>query len=299
MYVELYRGLLDYYHDNTSTTDINNAKLFINWSIEDIANGYDWPFLRGTRDISVSADGIYSLNAFSQLTASANIYAVAQSSADNGLVVQCHGKYASGDTYYNVSNNLNCSASVTASGSNFFNSIDHFIKPITTGSVVITTGTNILLTLGATDTCVANDVKKITAIADAANNHQAVEFNYSNQLQANPNASTSGNIGGYDIDYNNQIRFYNVNSARSYTVLYQRNPKYLSQNTDISEFPRWFYQDIVDYAHKVYGLRFQDEADAWNGIQMKPMLLQEIIRKHTNMANSSPRVVPAQFARRV
>ena len=299
MFIELWRGLLDYYHDNTSTADINNAKLFINWSIEDIANIYNWPFLRGTMDLSVSADGLYSLNKFNQLSASANVYAIAQTSADNGVIVQCHGKYVSGNVYYNTVNDLNCSAGVTASASNFFNSIDHFCKPITTGSIVITTGSTILCTLGATDTCISNDVRKITAIADASGNRNAQEFDYNDQLLANPDGSTDGSVGGYDIDYNNQIRFFNIDSARTYSIVYQRNPKYLSANTDLTEFPRWFYQDIINYTHKVYGLRFQDENDAWNGISMKPMLLQDIVAKHTNMTNNSPRVMPAWVKRRV
>lgn len=300
MFIELWKGLLDYYHDNNRATDIANAKLFINWSITDIANGFDWPFLRGNMSLDVSADGVYVVDKFQQLSASANVYAIAFDSLDNGVIVQCHGKYVSGNTFYPVVDSLNCSAAVTASGSNYLNYIDYFTKPITNGSVIITVGSgNILLILGANETCISNDVKKITSIIDPVNNKDATNLDYNTQSLGNPNASTSGSRGGYDIDYLNRVRFFNINSPRTYTINYQRNPKYLSENTDITEFPRWFYQDIIDYAHKVYGLRFQDEQDAWNGIQLKPVLLQEIIRKHANITTTSPDCIPAWFKRRV
>jgi hypothetical protein len=219
---------------------------------------------------------------------------------DNGKPVQIHGKYVSGNAYYNVVNEVNASAGAYASASNanYFNSIDSFTKGITTGSVFISTnGVDVFATLGPNDTVVSNDIRKVTTVADATNNRTAVERNYNDQLQGAPNSVATGGIGTYDFDYNNNIRFSNISEARTYNLVYQRNPKYLTNNTDITEFPRWFYTDIINYAHKVYGLRFQDEGDAWNGIQMKPQLIQEIIDKHTSTANSNPRVVPSWVRR--
>lgn len=302
MFIELWKGLLDYYHDNNSATDIANAKLFINWAITDIANGFDWPFLRGNMSLDVSADGVYTIDRFQQLSAVAYVYGNTTVSADNGAIVTVHGKYVSENTYYNATDNLICSANISpysASSDNYYHYIDHFIKPITTDSIVILSGVNTLVTLGANETCISNDVRKITSIIDPVNNKDATNLDYNTQSLGNPNASTSGSRGGYDIDYLNNIRFFNINSPRTYTINYQRNPKYLSENTDITEFPRWFYQDIIDYAYKVYGMRFQDEQDAWNGIQLKPVLLQEIIRKHANITTTSPDCIPEWFKRRV
>lgn len=301
MFIELWKGLLDYYHDNNSATDIANAKLFINWAINDIANEFDWPFLRGTTSIQVSANGIYPLTSFNQLSDSSNVYAYMELSADNGKEVKMHGKYISGNAYYSTTNTYNPSADTGGAydeGNNpvAVNYIDCFTKGITVGSVFITiNGIDVFATLGPNDTVVANDIRKVTTIVDASNNRKAEERNYNDQLQSNPSSVAIGSIGTYDFDYNNNIRFSNISEPRTYSLVYQRNPKYLTNNTDITEFPRWFYPDIINYAHKVYGLRFQDEQDAWNGIQLKPILLQEIIRKHANMNTASPDCVPSWF----
>lgn len=296
MFIELWKGLLDYYHDNNATVDINNAKMMINWSIQDISNSYDWPYLRGTTTLTASADGVYSLNKFSQLTASANIYAIAQDTSDNGIAITVHGKQISGNSYNNLVDSINCSSSISASASNYYNSLDYFIKPITTGTIVITSGTNILTTLAASDTVIGNDIHKITTIVDGT--YTGINLDYNTQLKANPSGTVEGTNIGWDIDYNNQIRLFNLADARTFTIIYQRIPKYLINNNDLTELPKSFYPDIINYAHKVYGLRFQDESDAWNGIASKQQLIAEIIAKHTSRTQDQ-RVMPSWYQRKV
>lgn len=280
------------------------AKKFINYSIRDIAGAYDWEFLRGSCTASVSADGVYDLNRFTQLEASSVIRAICSAAGDNGADILIAGKYISNPTVASASDveitysTIDASAAASTSATQGYTHIDYITKPVTIASVFVTSASGLLVTLGGSETYVANDIRKINSITDGT--YVVWNFDWNNQVKANPNSASSGSVAGYDIDYRNKLRAFNVGSTRSLTVYYQRLPKYLIHDQDRTEFPYEFYPDIVQYAYYQYALRYQDEQDAWNGKQAAPFLLDNIIKKWTlGKDKKNIRVMPSWFRRRI
>ena len=305
MFIELWSGLRDLYHDNTTLASKDDAKRFINWSIRDIANEYDWEFLRGSKSQSVTANGTIDLNSITQLTGvSAAVYGIASATADEGVGVTIHGKYLNVSTsaFSVTSDGITVSAALTASGSQAWSHIDAITKPITSDGVYITNGTTTIATLGASDTYVANDIKKINSIIDSAGDRVVKFMDYNSALRGDPNSNyTSGGLG-YDVDYKNVVKFYNVPDAgRTVTILYQRQPLYLINDYDRTEFPEDMYADITNYAYKVYGKQYQDEGDNIPDtakIAMREALAGEIIRKWTmGKDRKQKRIMPRNMRR--
>lgn len=304
MFIELWQGLRDLYHDNKQTESENNAKRFINWAIRDLANEYDWEFLRATTSLTPSADGEYNLNPITQLSSlSANIYAIAALSADNGVSVYMGGKklseaVSSNPTLTIDSDTFTISAGVSASASGY-SQLDWFYKQATNGAVYITNGTAVIATLGASDTYVSNNIRRISQIVDPTGNNCLYYIDYATELKGNPSSSAISAYTGYDFNGAGNIRIFNAQNV-ALTILYQKLPKYLINNYDRTEFPYEMYQDIIDFAYRVYGKRFQDEADAIQDMgvsALKHMLAGEIIRKWS--PQKKQRVVPRGLRRAV
>ncbi len=74
MYIELWQGLQDLMHENAGTNEIARAKRFINNTIQDFGNAYDWEFLRGQTCITATANGLYTVQPINQLDASSYVY---------------------------------------------------------------------------------------------------------------------------------------------------------------------------------------------------------------------------------
>ena len=188
------------------------------------------------------------------------------------------------------------SAGVSASAGGY-SQLDWFYKSVTNGAVYITNGTTIIATLGATDTYVSNDIKKINQVIDPVGNNCLGYIDYATYLKSNPsNAALTYTY--YDFNGSGKIQIFNAQN-RALTLLYQRKPRYLVNNYDRTEFPYQMYQDIIDFAYRVYGKRFQDEADAIQDMgvtQLKHQLAGEIIRKWTPNVKEK-RVLPRQFRR--
>lgn len=302
MYIQLYDDLRNLMNDNNSAQARLNAKTFINYALRDIANEYDWEFLRGTTTFTPTANGIYDLNPITQLTGlSATIYAIASASADDGKLVNIFGKSINTTTsaYSSVLSAITVSASLTASAAQTYSFIDAFTKVATSGSIFITTGSgNIICTLGASDTYVSNDIRKISAIVDTLTDKPVYKYDYNTFLKGSPDESVDSDVLAYDIDYVSKVRVFNLDttSSHTYKVSYQRRNKLLVNDWDKPEFPDYFYPDIILYAWEIYGKRFQDEADAVNGSQLymlKKEMINEIIRKWTSGGDRiSQRIIP-------
>lgn len=305
MYIQLYDDLRNLMNDNNSAQARLNAKNFINYALKDIANEYDWEFLRGSTTFTPTANGVYNINPITQLTGlSATLYGIAELSADNGSVVNIFGKYINSTTsaYSSYMATASVSAAVTASASQSYSTIDAFTKVATSGAVYITTGGgNIIATLGATDTYVSNDIRKISAIVDIARDKVVTRYDYNTFVKGSPDESVDSDNLAWDIDYGTNIRVFNLTTSQTHTykVFYQRKNKLLVNDWDRPEFPEYFYPDIVMYAFEVYGKRYQDEADAVNGSQLymlKKEMINEIIRKWTSGGDRvSQRILPRGY----
>jgi len=309
MYIELWSGLRDLMHENQSSQSKSRAQQFINWSLKDVASEFAWPFLRGTKSFTPTANGTYDLNNIEQLTGlSANIYAIPSAAGDAGATVYINGKYINTTTSaYNVVNSsIVLSAGVSASASQQFSHIDSFLKPVTSGVITLTNGSgNVICTLGASDTYIANDIRKISAVVDTNSGSQVIPFDYNMFVKANPGTTNSSSQLAWDLDYGSQIRVMNISPTSTYAfnVLYQRDPKYLVNDYDRTEFPTYFYQDIIDYAYKVYGKGYEDEATVTpdgNLYQLKQVLIAEMIRKYTSGGDrKSQRILPRGHKRTI
>jgi len=307
LFINLWSGLRDLYQDNKTPASQANAQRFINWAIRDIGNEYDWEFLRNSRTVTPSSDQEYSLNPITQLSGlSATIYAIADNAADDGVVVSMFGSkinegVSSNPTITYDDTTFTVSAGVSASSIGW-SDIQYFYKPVTTGSIYFTNGTTVIATLSATDTYVANDFRKINKVVEAANSQPLEPIDWSTQLEGNPSGTSQSDLRGYDFVGNGKIRFFNV-SGNPYTVIYQRRPKWLVNNYDRTEFPEDFHQDIVQYAYRIYGKQYQDEATQTPDQQiddLKKILIGNIIRKWTNGGDNKPkRILPRGYARAV
>lgn len=309
MYIQLYDDLRNLMNDNNSSQARLNAKNFINYSLKDIANEYDWEFLRGSTTFTPTANGVYDLNPITQLTGlSATIYGIAEVSADDGKIVNIFGKYINSTTsaYSSYMSAITVSAALTASASQTFSTIDAFTKPATSGAVYITTGGgNLICTLSADDTYVSNDIRKISAIVDTARDKNVTRYDYNTFVKGSPDESVDSDVLAWDVDYGSKVRVFNLSTSVSHTykVLYQRKNKLLVNDWDRPEFPEYFYPDIIQYAWEAYGKRYQDEADAVNGTQLymlKKEMINEIIRKWTSGGDRvSQRVLPRGLKRKL
>ena len=305
MYIQLHDDLRKLMNDNDSAMARLNSKNFINYSLADIANEYDWEFLRGYITFTPTANGTYNLNPITQLTGlSATIYGIAELSADDGKVINVFGKYINSTTsaYSQVVSAITVSASLTASAAQTYSTIDAFTKIATSGAITITTGGgNIIATLGATDTYVANDIRKISAVVDTARDKQVIRYDYNKFLKGSPDESVDSDTLAWDVDYGSTVRVMNLNTSVSHTykVSYQRQNRPLINDWDRPLFPEYFYQDIISYAWEVYGKRYQDEADAVNGSQLymlKKELINEMIRKWVSGGDRvTQRILPRDY----
>jgi len=301
LFIHLWSGLRDIYHDNNTDTSMENAKRFINWSIRDIGNEYDWEFLRGTVTGTPTADGEYNLSRITQPTGvSAAIYVIPQLSADDGTIVQMYGSRVM-DSLNTVEHGMdNITISADLSASSYASDIQYLSKPITTGDVYFSDGTRIIATMMSDETYISNNIRKINKVIDATNNTKVEPIDWSTQAEGNPSGATI--YQGYDFVGSSRIRFFGV-SGNPYRLIYQAKPKWLVLNTDRTEFPEELYQDIVQYSYRVYGKQFQDEATQVPDQQiddLKKMLIGNIIRKWTNSGDRKGiRIMPRGITRAV
>jgi hypothetical protein len=300
MYIQLWTGLRDLYHDNKTTTSMDNAKRFINWSLRDIGNEYDWEFLRDEVQVTPTADIEYNLNRITQPTGcSANIFGIASAAADNGTIAQVYGAVVNNvlNTIAYQSTNLELSAAVSASGT--VSDIQYISKPETTGTVYFSDGTRIIATMSPNETYISNDIRKVNKVVDVNGNTVVTQIDWATQADGSPDGTTV--LQGYDFVGSSRIRFFGARGT--YNIIYQKKPRWLINNTDRTEFPEELHQDIVQYAYRVYGKQYQDEATQVPDQQiddLKKMLIGNIIRKWSNSGDKKNiRVTPRGYARAV
>lgn len=304
LFIELWQGVRDLMQDNATTEATRSAKRFINWTLNDLSCAYNWEFLRGSLTLTATGGAsTYDLSQISQLTATATtVYAQCASTADAGTSVFIFGKQIPGSNSNLVISNseISVATTATASGGNTFSHIDSITRPIGSGNVIITTGSgSVIATLGPTTTYMSNDISKITRVTDLTNSRSVPLYGYDDYVKGNPNDSNlDSNYPAYDTDYSGYIRFMNISAGDCFQINYQRQPRYLSQDQDRSEFPYFLYQKIIDSSYQGYGLRFQDEADAQIGKARYLDLLDDIVscwKRGTDQGTS--RIMPAWLRR--
>jgi hypothetical protein len=98
--------------------------------------------------------------------------------------------------------------------------------------------------------------------------------------------------------------FYLANVLVNTDVLmfYQKIPRTMILPTDTTEFPRNLWPKIVEAAYWGYGLRYEDEADAVQGMANYKGKLQECVEawliSRGNSSIGRSRVMPARVRRR-
>ena len=304
LFIEMWSGLRDLLGDNNTATDINDAKRFINWTIRDLAQQYDWEFLRGNKSLTATAgSGVYDLSNLAQISATAEtIYAQTDATADDGLVVTIFGKQIAADSVLNISSDpITIVATATASGGIVYSHIDSIRKAASTGNITVTTSAGgVIATLTDSDTYVSNDINKINYITDDSNQKRVNPYDESTYELGNPNGSNLGNFSAYDLDHEGKLRLFNVDANVALAIIYQRIPRWLIKDQDRSEFPDVFTSKIVNASYEGYGLRYRDQADANFGKQRYLDLLRDIVSDWVT-AKDKPvnRIMPAWYKRRL
>lgn len=304
LFIELWAGLRDLMGDNNTAGDINDAKRFINWTMADLANEYDWEFLRGEQSITATAgSSVYDLSQINQLTAtSETLYVFSDASADDGSVVTIYGKQIAASSTLNISSDpITIIGTATATGGIAYSHIDSIRKNTTNGSVTVVTSTGgAVATLTANETYISNDLNKINFVVDTTNDKRIIPYDRSTYERGNPDGSNLGSYSGYDIDHEGKLRLFNVDANTILNVIYQRIPRWLINDSDRSEFPRIFDSKIINAAYEGYGLRYRDQQDAQIGKQRYKALLQDIVESWVS-GKDTPRqyVMPSWYKRRI
>ena len=241
-------------------------KRFINWTLKDLANEYDWEFLRGEINLTATGgSGVYNLEAILQLSATAEtLYAQSDATADGGDILEVFGKSIPGsdaDLIYQR-DLMTLVATATATGGVSFSHIDGIRRVAGDGTILVTNSEGtVLATLTSTDTYLANDVNKINKVISNSNDKQIKPYDYSTYQKGNPDNSDLGDDGAYDIDYLGQLRLMNVTANDIFRIVYQREPKYLFNDQDRTEFKTSLYPQIIEACYFGYVARYEDESD--------------------------------------
>lgn len=266
MFIELWQGLRDLAHENNDSTSVANMKRFINWTLKDLANEYDWEFLRGEINLTATGgSGVYSIDPILQLSATAEaIYGQSDATADGGDIIEVFGKSIPGsdaDLIYQR-DLITLVATATASGGVTFSHIDSIRRVAGDGTILVTNSSGVVLaTLANTDIYVSNDINKVNKLISNTNDKQVKLYDYSTYQKGNPDNSNLGDDSAYDIDHMGQLRLMNVTVNDIFRIIYQREPRYLFNDQDRTEFKTALYPQIIDACYFGYVARYEDEAD--------------------------------------
>lgn len=303
MFIELWQGVRDLMHDNNTDTAVANAKRFVNWTLQDLGNRYDWEFLKGTLQLTASAgSGLYVIDPIAQITATGTtLYVYSDATADGGSTVKLLGKQIPGS---NADVIQSCDVvtiigTATATGGVGFSHLDSIQRATGSGTVyVVTSAGGVVASLGASTTYLANDIKQIDKVVDQTNNKIITRYDYSDYQKGNPNDTNLTSDEAYDIDFNGQIRLMNVASGLSVLILYQRSPRYLINDIDRTEFPRFLYQKIINASWNGYGKRYQDEQDGTVGESIYTQLLDDIVSDYKMLGEKKGKRILPNWIRR-
>jgi|ETNvirnome_2_300_1030623.scaffolds.fasta_scaffold01233_7 hypothetical protein len=304
LFIEMWAGLRDLMGDNNTPGDINDAKRFINWTIRDLSQQYDWEFLRGTKSLTATGgSGVYDLSDIAQISATAEtIYVQTDASADDGSIVTIFGKQIAASSTLNISSDpVTIVATATASGSIVYSHIDSIRKAASTGSITVTTSAGgVISTLAASETYKSNDIRKINYITDDSNQKRVHPYDDSTYELGNPNGSSLGNFSAYDLDHESMLKLFNVDANTVLSIIYQRVPRWLIKDQDRSEYPESFISKIVNASYEGYGLRYRDQQDATLGKQRYLGLLRDIVSDWL-VGKDQPvnRIMPAWIKRKL
>lgn len=304
LFIELWAGLRDRLGDNNTPVDINDSKRFINWTMRDLSQKYDWEFLRGTKLLTASAgSSVYDLSDIIQLEGSANtIYIQSDATADGGSIVTMYGKQIAASSTLNISSDpITIIGSATATGGITYSHLDSIRKAVSTGTITVTNSSSeVIATLSPTETYLSNDINKINFITDTSNLKQVRPYDESTYERGNPNGSNLGNFSAYDMDHEGKLRLFNVDTNVALSIIYQRIPRWLINDYDRSEFSEVYNARIINACYEGYGLSYRDQASQEAGKARYDTLLGEIV-SDWKIGKDQPvsRVMPTWYKRRL
>lgn len=270
-------SFFDLYYDlavqlnDTADDALANTKVWINWTLRDLCNMYDFPQLYKTITITGSS---YDFKRLQPLTSASAVSLFSDNSADTGITATVYGYQLSlGDRTY-ITENIALNGTATASGSSSFSHIERIeLGGTTTGNISISAQSGKLKgTMLPAETVIANDYKRIVKV-DASGDVMPMEY-ADRKLKWTNDSSIDEKV--YTVA-GTTINLYGVSGSK--TIVYLTRHPWLINDLDTSPIIDMGIEDsdLVEAARLGWGLRFEDEADGVMGKQMYKQKLSEII----------------------
>jgi len=265
-FYDLYYDLADQLND-TAIDNLTRCKKWINWTLRDLTNLYDFEELQDSVSTTASS---YDFNRLSKITASTTIRLSSDSALDTGITATIFGYNLAGGTRTYLTENVAINGTATASSTSSFSVIDRIELAETVGNITISDGADALGTILPGETLIANDFEKVIKI-DASGDVKPISVR-DRLLQFPGDADFDDKY--YSIK-GSVVTFYNLGGATP-TIYYQRKHPLLIEDYDETPL-RVTDSDIVDAAWAGWGLRFEDESDGSQWKAAYKAKLQEIV----------------------
>jgi hypothetical protein len=305
MFIHLWQELRDKLHENNDSTTQAKCKQILNDTLKDLANEYDWEFLTSDYSFTTTAtsDG-YSVDPIPDLSAAYTLYAQATPlSAGSGVITILGTRINADGSYDLTSDSISLIATATASGGISFSHIDAIRSTGVAGTVSITNSSAaVLATLSSTDREINyKPLLRPTGIFDVTKSQEIRYVDVKTALKGDPTGQFLGQ-SEYWTQEGDLFYLANVLVNTDVLMFYQKIPRTMILPTDTTEFPRNLWPKIVEAAYWGYGLRYEDEADAVQGMANYRGKLQECVDAWVSSRGNSSigrsRVMPARVRRR-
>ena len=310
MFIEMWSPLQTKLHENNSDDSRVLCKRLINDTLLDLSNLYDFEFLRCDATGTLTADDQEVLVGATvwDLSAATNIVAYNSATGDHGCTVTIYGTRINADETFDVtSESLVLSSipdAIQATGTTQFSQLHRITRTGSAGPIIFynSSGEGIGQILAIQSEIEPINNIRITYLGIPALNREITRMDYNTVLQGSPQGSYTGTKACYDL-HKSGIKLFNVASGTVIQLLYQKTPRYLINNIDRTEFPRYLWPKIIEAAYLGYGLRAEDEADASEGRALYRQKLDEVVSDYFlhggKTTESRTRVLPARVRRRV
>ena len=265
-FYDLYFDLADQLND-TADDNLTRCKKWINWTLRDLTNLYDFEELQDSVTTTASS---YDFKRLDKLTSSTTIGMFSNSSADTAITATVFGYNLAGGTRTYQSENVAINGTATASTTNNFSVIDRIETAEAVGDITVSDGTKELGVILSGETRIANDFEKIIKV-DA--NGDVRPITNRDRLLQFPGDSNFDDK--YYTVQGNVVTFYNLGGGTP-TIYYQRKHPWMIEDYDEISL-RVTDSDIADAAWAGWGLRFEDESDGSQWKAAYKSKLQEIV----------------------
>jgi len=272
-FYDLYFDLAEELND-TATDNLTRTKKWINYTLKDLCNMYEFPALYDTATITGTS---YDFDRLSPLTTAATVDLFSSSASDT-QVATVYGSIINSGTRTYQSEDVTLTGATTASTTNNFNFIERIeLASAAVGQISVASNSALKGVVEIGETKIANDFKRIIKV-DASGDVQPMSLADRKLIWTN---DSSINRKTYNMS-GSTVTFYGTSTSRETTYL-KKHPLLIN---DYDESPIIAYggveeSDIVEAARLGWGLRFEDEQDGTMGKQMYKQKLAEIIAELT------------------